>query len=93
MYLMHKTNAYMLSLSTDGEWIVIKFEVETKFKMAAIAHFVGLRHKSLIQPLAIGVLGIIGCFVAIIGTATRVNSLCQTTERLLFFWDKHYGGI
>ena len=33
----------------------------------------------LIQPPAIGILGVIGCFVAIVG-----NSLCQITERLLF---------
>ena len=33
--LMQKTNC------VDGEWIEIKFKVETKFKMAVIANFVG----------------------------------------------------
>ena len=58
----------MLSLKIDGEWIEIKFEVETKFKMDAIANFVGWRHKSRDSTLAIEILGVIGCFVAIIGT-------------------------
>ena len=35
------TKRIMVSLLIDGEWIEIKFEVETKFKMAAIANFVG----------------------------------------------------
>ena len=59
----------MLSLSTDGESIEIKFEVETKFKMAAIAKFCRLTSCLVIQPLAIGILGVIASFVAIIGMA------------------------
>ena len=40
----------------------------------------------MIQLLTIGILGVIGWFVAIFG---HVNSLCQGTERLLYFQDKH----
>ena len=51
--------------------------------MATIANFVGYVISLVIPPLAIGILGVIGCFVAIIGR--HVNSLCQITVRLLFF--------
>ena len=44
----------------------IKFQLEAKFKMANYkADDISL----VIQPLAIGILGVLGCFVAIIGMA------------------------
>ena len=63
----------------------IKFEVETKFKMAEIANLVGWRHKSRDST---------SCnwntwhywqfFFYYYQHHCRVNSLCQITERLLF---------
>ena len=37
------------------------------------------------QPLAIGILGVFGCYVAIIGTAALSIASAKITERLLFF--------
>ena len=43
----------------------------------------------MIQSLATGILGVIGYFCCYCRHGRRVNSLCQITERLLFFQDKH----
>ena len=57
-----------------------------KFQDSGDRKFCRLTSCLVIQPFAIGLLGVIGCFVAIIGTAAgSIYSLCQITERLLFF--------
>ena len=43
--------------------------MEIKFKVAAIANFEADVISLVIQLLAIGILGVIDCFIAIIGTA------------------------
>ena len=63
VYLMPKR--IMLSLQTDEEWIEIKFEVET-IQNGGDHKFCRLTSK---VSLAIGILDVIDCFVAIIGSA------------------------
>ena len=49
----------MLRLEIDAERIEIKFEAETKFKMAAIADFVGWRHVSWFNRLQLEYLALL----------------------------------
>ena len=82
VYLMHKTNHVKLN---RWKWIEIKFEVETKFKMATIANFVGWRHKSRDStPCNWNTWGY-WLFCCYYRHGRHVNSLCKITERLLFF--------
>ena len=75
----------MLSLLTDGEWVEIKFEVETNSKWTQSQILQADVISLVIQPLAVGILGVIGCFVAIIGTAAVSIVSSKTRKRLLFF--------
>ena len=75
----------MLSLQTDEEWIEIKFEVETKFKMAVLANFVGWRHKSRDSTPCNWTTWHYWLFCCYYLHGRRVNSFFQITERLFFF--------
>ena len=79
------TKRIMFSLEIDGEWIEIKFKVETKFKMAAIANFVGWRHKSS-ESSPCNWKTLRYCLFCCYNRRGRcVNCLGQITDRLLFF--------
>ena len=75
----------MLSLHIDGEWIEIKFEVETKFKMAAIVNLVGWRHKSRDSTPCNWNTWRYWLFCCYFRHGRRINSAYQITECLLFF--------
>ena len=81
----HAHNETCLACKQTEKWIEIKFEVDTKFKMDAIAHFAGWRHKSRDSNPCYWNTWRYLLFCCYYLHGRRVSSICQITERLLFF--------